>query len=144
MFKNVWNWLTGIFKDLAKLLEKPAAIAVQVVNTIKQYVYNPAVDLITLMTRADIDDKVIAIVRGYLPSILGGMLRAEGIIKDMANGSLESLLRLFSDYMNKITAEGRGKWWTELAALLLQVISGKPVDKPAAVAMTQALYLKAA
>lgn len=133
-----------IFRPSQKKLEKPADIAVKIVNSIKQYIFNPAVDLITLLSRTDIDNKIVEIVRQYLPTVLSTMLKAENIISDIAKGDLTSLLRIFADYIKGISAEARGKWWAELAALLLPLIAGQPVAKPVAMSLTQGVYLKAA
>lgn len=139
---SVWNWIKGALGTIAKELEDPAKIVIQVVNAIKDYVFNPAVDILTSLTRTGLDNKVVDIVRQYLPGILAKMMVGEGIIKSVASNDLSSLLRIFSEYLQKVTIENRGKWWADIAALLLPFIAGKPVPKPIAFAVSQGVYLK--
>lgn len=142
-FVQVWDWIKGLFKDLAKKLEQPAEVAVKIVNVIKEYINNPAIDFLTRLTSTVNDDKIVALVRDYFPIVLKNLLIGEGIIKDVAQGNLNSLLRVLADFLNKLTAENRGKWWADLAALILPIITQTAIDKPTAYVLTQGVYLKA-
>ena len=145
MFKNIWRWITGIIGDLARKLEKPASEAVKIVNVIRDYIDNPYVDVLTMLRRAGIDEKVITKLMDVFPSILATMLKTEGLIKSVAgwNGDVTALLRVLSEHLDKLSKEGKGKWWTELAALILQAITNEKIDKPVAIIATQGIYLKA-
>lgn len=140
MFRNIWDWIVRQFQSLAQKLEKPSEVAIKVVNAIKAYVYDPTVDLIVRLTQTDIDNRIVDLVRQYLPKILSSMLIGEGIIKDVAKGDLRSLLNIFADYMRKLADGNRGKWWADLAAFLLPIIAGTQVDKPVAFVITQGVF----
>lgn len=138
----VWNWIKGLLGMIAEELEDPAKVVIQIVNTIKDYVFNPVVDILTSLTRTGLDNKVVDTVRQHLPGVLAKMMIGEGIIKSVASGDLSSLLRIFGEYLEKLSAENRGKWWADLAAVLLPLIAGKDVPKPIAFAVSQGVYLK--
>lgn len=140
MFKNIWQWLVNLFSNIAKKLEKPAEAVLKVVNVLKDYVYSGAVDFITQLTKTNIDDMIVQKVREYLPGILGGILTAQGIIVDVFRVNLNSLLKLFADFMLKLADGYRGAWWTEIAARLLQLIAGKSVPLPVTRAVTQGKF----
>lgn len=138
----VWNFITGFLGKVAKELEDPAKIAIQVVNVIKDYVFNPVVDILTALSRTGLDNKIVELIRQYLPGVLAKMMIGEGIIKSVSSGDLSSLLRIFSEYIQNVTAENRGKWWADLTAIILPLIAGKEVPKPLAMSVSQAIYLK--
>lgn len=140
MFKNIWQWLTNLISNFAKKLEKPAEMVLKVVNVLKDYVYNGAVDFITQLTTTKIDDIIIEKVKEYLPGVIKGILLAQGIITDIASGNLNSLLKLFANFITNLPEGYRGVWWTEIAARLLQLVSGQPVPLPVTRAVTQAKF----
>lgn len=139
MFKNIWLWLTNALGKIAK-------VAVDVVNVIKEWVNNPLLDIITTLTQSKVDDNILAVIRENLPRILKGVLLGEKVVSEIKDGSFKSLFEIFKGWMNDITPESRGKWWAELAAIIVNIISsyqlGKPLAKSYAVEITQKVYRK--
>lgn len=146
MFKNIWLWIKNALGNIAKALENPAKIAVEVVNVIKQWVFNPLVDVVTALTNSSVDNDIVSLLKQYLPDALTILLKGENIIKDVKSGDLSSLINIFASYIKGISESSRGKWWADLAAIILQIISSvklnKNVPQPVAFAMTQGVYLK--
>ena len=139
---DVWTWVLRTAGVLAKALEKPAEICIKIVNAVKEYIFNPGLDLLAALTNTSIDNKIIELVRKVLPGIIEKMMIGEGIIKSAINGDLTQVLEIFSKFLAGLAAENRGKWWADLTALLLPIISGRNVDKALSMSVTQGVYLK--
>lgn len=146
MFTNIWNWIKSIIGKGAKALEKPAKIAVEVVNAIKEWVYNPIVDVLTSLSKTDIDNKILETIKYYLPSTLRYLLEGEKIVAEIAKGDFTTVLEVFKKFVLSLTDGNRGKWWADLAASIMQLISGshykKNIDFDYAKEYTQEVYRK--
>lgn len=124
-FKKLADWFLSFFRKAGEFLQEPAAIAVRVVNILKDYIANPVVDFITMLTRTDIDDRVVEQIRLYFPGVIKAILLGERIVEGLVKADMASLIRTLSEYLGRLSKEAKGRWWAELAAQLLTILLPK-------------------
>ncbi len=139
--KKVFQFFKRIFGKESR--NKLAIAAIDIVNAIKKVADNPALDLITALTKTKVDDVILAKIRKVLPIISEQLLRQHGKVSNSsknitADEIMHLLIRLINDY--KDSKDNRTNLLSALAAKILQELTDGSIDYFEAKAQTQKLY----
>lgn len=125
---KIGNFFAGIFKSLAKELQKGIAIGVEVTEAVKKFdTNNPHVaDILTAIIPGDLDDKIKMKLREALPGIVIQlrlvqaaqgltdpneiMLAAVKVIQQLDNDYQSAFLHNFSIMAAQVAADGELSW----------------------------------
>lgn len=65
-----FSWVKGLLSKVTPEVKSFVEIGIKLVENIKNYADNPAIDVLTAIIPTDIDDKVVAAIRAVLPKLL--------------------------------------------------------------------------
>lgn len=127
-------FFAGIQQHMSKALE-----AVKIVNGIKALINNPSLDVITAMTKSNVDDKVLMKARSIVNLVAEKLLKAEGILTS-EDPHREGIVELVSILRDIPTEEGRKKYFIELAAMIAEALIDKKLSFAELVLITQTAF----
>jgi hypothetical protein len=138
IFKSIKNLLSRIFKGNKKLQENTDKVIV-LVDKIKFYLNNPAVDIIIAATPTTEDDKIVLELR----TILERAAKELGIVADgVVYENPEQLLILIRDYLQKLTVVAQKGALQTIAVILLKLLENEISTTEANLIVASAYYEK--
>lgn len=128
--KKIWQGLKNLFKNLPKEAKNAIHIGVVIVDKIKVFVDNPAVDILTALIPGDIDDKIKDKLREFLPKILFELKLADscGQLTDPAQitaCAVATLQKIGDDF---ISDAAKKQFYDSIAVLIATVASDGKLD----------------
>jgi hypothetical protein len=76
---DFFRWLVSLFKNLSAKTKELTPDIIQIVTNIKNFVDSPGADFLTSVIPGTLDDKVLNILRQYLPKLLDILNKVESI-----------------------------------------------------------------
>jgi hypothetical protein len=117
--RNMWRGLKHIFSSVEDYVKENIHAAVMVVENIKAFIDNPAIDFITAVIPGDIDDSIKRRLREWLPKVLLSLQ----IIQDCAELEDPERLRCIVQKVAEATDDQRDLIYHNIAVLLLKYTS---------------------
>lgn len=128
--KKIWEGLKAHFKRLPQDAKNAIHIGVIVVEKIKVFVDNPAVDILTALIPGDIDDKIKDKLREFLPKILTELRLADacGQLTDPAQitaCAVATLQKIGDDF---ISDAAKKQFYDSIAVMVATVAADGKLD----------------
>jgi uncharacterized protein (DUF2267 family) len=128
--KKIWNGIKKHFAKLPQELKDSIHIGVVVVDAIKAFVFSPEADILTTIIPGDIDDKIKAKLREFLPRIVVEMKLADrcGTLTDpneILKCAIDTLQTISGDW---VSDSAKKNFYDSLAVMIAQVASDGKLD----------------
>jgi hypothetical protein len=117
--RNLWKGLTHIFTSVEDYVKQHIHASVIVVENIKAFIDNPAVDFLTAVIPGDIDDAIKRKLREWLPKALLSLQ----IIQDCAELEDPERLHCIIQKIAEATDDQKDLIYHNIAVLLLKYTS---------------------
>lgn len=121
------RWFTTVRRDVDKFLREVATPSVQIANLVKQFVDNPALDLVVLVTETKIDNAILVAFRKAIDSIaskLSLISTVEGCTK--LEDPVE-MIKCLSGIVEGIKPEWRGEAYKVIATGIAKYREEHPI-----------------
>jgi len=130
-FKNFFQWLAKIFKELTAKTKQLTPEIIQIVTNIKNFVDSPGADFLTSVIPGTLDDTIQDLLKQYIPKLLDILNKVESIaaIED-ANERIKAIvnsIQLSEQDAKDILLHG-------IAAKLIEVTTDNPFGDSAIIA----------
>lgn len=124
--KKIIKWVTGlpfaIYSYLKELSEKAKNVytkkAVDITTVIKDFLNNPALDVITLFTKTTADEKVLMVARSVINKVVAQLVNIADLPPDASEEQLKQFLLQAAERWHLIKDEDKAEFYTGLAAKL--------------------------
>lgn len=132
IFKKLFQWIAG----LLGLIRKYVTPAVLAVESLKLMINNPALDIITALTKTTQDDKWLKTIRQLLPEVLSKL----NLVKDISEKTPDQAIREALQLLASMDKSTRANLWNAIAALLGELLSDGQLETKYAIAGTPRVY----
>jgi len=135
-FKLVCEWLEEAFLSIKKFMKEYAGPAIDIMNEVKQFVDNPALDVLVLLTPNPIDNKALLIARECL-------LRAIEALKlqqQCAQGTDAERLQCYINWLRDLPLEQRKAMYLRTASIIARLASGEKIPAHKVDSLVQLAY----
>lgn len=124
--KNIIKWVTGlpyvIYSYLKELATKAKNVytkkAVDITTAVKDFLNNPALDVITLLTKTAADDKALLVARSVINKVLAQLLQINDLSPHATEAELKTFFIAAVQRWGLIKDEDKERLYTTLAATL--------------------------
>lgn len=120
LLQRIGNAITSLFKGLDEATKALIPIAKEIVNNMKMIEATGVGDVITKILPGNLDDKLYAQLKDFLPKAIAGL----ALVEDLANiEDPNEKLRAILAKINGSTSNYKKVFYTGLAALILECIA---------------------
>lgn len=137
IMKKLWEFIKSIvpriLEGLFDFAKKHAELAVKVTNALKEAVEHPAADFLVNLTKTDLDNKALAILRKVLTVVVKKVAVVHGVVSGSEDEN--EAIRKLVEHIRSLPKDERPSYYVQFAAeVLLAYTNGR-------ISVAQAYYL---
>lgn len=138
--KKIWikikEFWTVITKKSIDSLKENAYIAIKVVNTLKNIVEGPYMDVIVALTTTNIDNVILEKLRKILPDVAAKL----AITQEVLNAPTHEIINKLLDFLKSQNKDVRATFYIALAGKINEALSDGELSFSEAVSLAQIVY----
>lgn len=138
--KKIWikikEFWTVITKKSIDSLKENAYIAIKVVNTLKNIVEGPYMDVIVALTTTNIDNVILEKLRKILPDVAAKL----AITQEVLNAPNHEIINKLLDFLKSQNKDVRATFYIALAGKINEALSDGELSFSEAVSLAQIVY----
>ena len=128
-----FSFIKGLISKVSPEVKSVVEIGIRLVENIKKYSDSGVVDVLTAIIPGDVDDKVVAAIRGYLPKLLASLQGIEAALDDKA-------MKEYFDRINSLEDDAKAILTHGIASAVNRVLSDEIGSMSQAFITTEVVY----
>jgi len=144
LINQIKEALSKVFGGFLEILVDRGQIAIKVTNIVKDFIENPAVDLVVALTPNKKDDVLLARAKVLVPKILVQIGMAMAIVqKAEAESDPEVSYSVVLSYIStKLPEDGKAIFYRELSGRIAQALSDGNMSVAESIGLVQLIFKK--
>ena len=144
LINQIKEALSKVFGGFLEILVDRGQIAIKVTNIVKDFIENPAVDLVVALTPNKKDDVLLARAKVLVPKILIQIGMAMAIVqKAEAESDPEVAYSVVLSYIStKLPEDGKAIFYRELSGRIAQALSDGNMSVAESIGLVQLIFKK--
>jgi hypothetical protein len=144
LINQIKEALSKVFGGFLEILVDRGQIAIKVTNIVKDFIENPAVDLVVALTPNKKDDVLLARAKVLVPKILVQIGMAMAIVqKAEAESDPEVAYSVVLSYIStKLPEDGKAIFYRELSGRVAQALSDGNISTAESIGLVQLIFKK--
>jgi len=144
LINQIKEALSKVFGGFLEILVDRGQIAIKVTNIVKDFIENPAVDLVVALTPNKKDDVLLARAKVLVPKILVQIGMAMAIVqKAEAESDPEVAYSVVLSYIStKLPEDGKAIFYRELSGRIAQALSDGNMSVAESIGLVQLIFKK--
>ena len=144
LINQIKEALSKVFGGFLEILVDRGQIAIKVTNIVKDFIENPAVDLVVALTPNKKDDVLLARAKVLVPKILVQIGMAMAIVqKAEAESDPEVAYSVVLSYIStKLPEDGKAIFYRELSGRVAQALSDGNMSVAESIGLVQLIFKK--
>jgi hypothetical protein len=142
LINQIKEALSKVFGGFLEILVDRGQIAIKVTNIVKDFIENPAVDLVVALTPNKKDDVLLARAKVLVPKILVQIGMAMAIVqKAEAESDPEVAYSVVLSYIStKLPEDGKAIFYRELSGRVAQALSDGNISTAESIVLVQLIF----